>query len=334
MENTNALPTATERSLERADAGVCKRTTIGGQALIEGLLMLGPEQKAIACRKPDGEIVLTTEPRKRGGAAGFNVPFLRGAVRLISQMKIGISALTYSAEIAADEEDGEDEEPPGRFERFLERHHNLVLGLTVALSLALSIGLFILLPSLITDLIRHLTGLGADGGRGAVFLLSLIEGLVRMGIFLSYMWLTSKAKDIRRVWQYHGAEHKTIACYEAGEPLTVANVRDKSRFHPRCGTSFIFLVMFVSILLFSVVGRYGVWLNVLIRLALLPLVAGICYELIRYAGGHDNAFTRAVSKPGLALQRLTTAEPDDDMIEVAIAAMSAVIPDDPDEDNW
>lgn len=310
-----------------------KKTTIGGQALIEGLLMLGPSKQAIALRAPSGEITVTVKDRSTGGVS-FNVPFLRGVIRLVTQLKTGIGALTYSAEVATKEEVDEDE-PPSRLDRFAERHPKLVTGLTLLVSLSFSIALFILLPSVLTDFIRRLTGYGLGESRGhAVFLLSLLEGVIRIALFLFYMWITARSKEIKRVWGYHGAEHKTIACYEAGLPLTVDNVRMQSRFHPRCGTSFIFLVMIVAILIFSVVGRYHILINLLIRLALLPVVAGISYEIIRLAGAYDNFVTRMISSPGLALQRLTTAEPDDSMIEVAIASMEPVIPEHDDDDRW
>lgn len=311
----------------------CKKTSIGGQALIEGLLMLGPDKQAIALREPSGEISVTVKERSQKSSR-FNIPFLRGAVRLVTQMKIGIGALMYSAEAVMGDEEEANEEPT-RFDRFAERHPNLMMGATLVFSLGMSIALFILLPSALTDLVRRLTGFGLGETRGgAVFLLSLVEGVVRIALFLLYLWLTSRSSDIRRVWMYHGSEHKTIACYEAGLPLTVEHVKTQSRLHPRCGTSFLFLVMIVSILTFSIVGRYTVWLNIVIRLALLPLIAGISYELIRMAGSRDNRFTRLLSAPGLALQNLTTAEPDDAIMEVAIEAMKAVIPDNPDDDNW
>lgn len=294
--------------------------------------MLGPKKQSIALRRPDGEIRLIVKDRPARSAA-FNLPLLRGVVRLVVQMKTGIAALMLSAEGAMEEEAKEEEKDrkPG----FADRHPTLVMSLTLVVSLGLSVALFILLPSALTDLIRRLTGYGLGATRGgAVFALSILEGLIRILLFLLYLWLTSRSSEIKRVWMYHGSEHKTIACYEAGLPLEVDQVRQQSRLHPRCGTSFLFLVMLVSILVFSIVGRYTVWLNILIRLALLPLIAGISYELIRYAGSRDNRLTRILSKPGLALQRLTTAEPDDEILEVAIAAMEAVIPDNPDDDNW
>ncbi len=329
MENNQA------EYLEKAEGtGVCKKTSIGGQALIEGLMMLGPDKQSIAVRSLDGEIVLTVKDRS-SFANRFNIPFLRGVVRLVTQLKTGVGALSYSADVAM--QDGETSEgvKKSRFDQFADRHPQLVMGFTLVFSLALSVAIFILLPSALTDLIRKVTGFGIGQQKGAMALaLSLFEGFVRIAIFILYLWLTSLSKDIKRVWMYHGSEHKTIAAYEAGLPLTVENVRPMSRFHPRCGTSFLFLVMLISILAFAVVGRYSLWINIVIRLALLPLVTGISYEIIKLAGTYDNVLTRAISKPGLALQRLTTAEPEDDMLEVAIAAMNAVIPENPDSDRW
>lgn len=313
--------------------GACKKTSIGGQALIEGLLMLGPDKQSIAVRSSNGEIVLTV--KDRSSANRFNIPFLRGVVRLVTQLKTGVGALSYSADIAMQNDEADEDEKTSRFDQFTDRHPRLAMGFTLLVSLALSVAMFILLPSALTDLIRKLTGFGVGAQRGAMALaLSFIEGLVRIAIFILYLWMSSLSKDIKRVWMYHGSEHKTIAAYEAGLPLTVENVRPMSRFHPRCGTSFLFLVMIISILVFAVVGRYTLWINLLVRIALLPLVTGISYELIKLSGTYDNALTRAISKPGLALQRLTTAEPEDEMLEVAIAAMNAVIPENPDSDLW
>ena len=308
-----------------------KKTSIGGQALIEGLMRLGPDKQAIALRLASGEIDLQVKPRAQRSSK-FNVPFLRGSVRLVTQLRTGVNALMRSAELSSPDE--EEAEETSKLDNFLERHQGLAMTLTVFVSLLLSVAVFVLTPSLITDLIRSLTGLGQSGNFGGVFLLSLIEGVLRMTIFLLYVWSTSKMKEIKRVWQYHGAEHKTIACYEAGLPLTVENCRQQPRQHPRCGTSFLFLFMFISILVFALIGRYSVWVNVLLRLVLVPLVAGITYEITRFAGSSDSKLSRILSKPGLALQNLTTAEPDDSMLEVSIAAMAAVIPENDGEDNW
>ncbi|MDI9461946.1 MAG: DUF1385 domain-containing protein [Saccharofermentanales bacterium] len=315
-----------------------KKTSIGGQALIEGLMMLGPERKAIASRRPDGQIV--TEISDRAPMKGLaNIPVVRGSVRLVSQMGVGISALLRSAEIQEEAEAEAETEPTdktnsSKIDAWLEQHPKFALWGTVFLGLGFSVLLFILLPSLLTDGLRYLSGWQGGSAGKTNLILSAFEGVVRIIIFLSYLWFSSRIKEIRRVWMYHGSEHKTIAAYEAGEELTVENVKRHSRFHPRCGTSFMFLVMVVSILVFALVGRHGAVLNLLLRLALLPLVAGISYELIRLAGRFDNPVTRLISLPGLALQRLTTAEPEDAMLEVAISAMQAVIPSDPDSDQW
>jgi len=327
-EETNLNPTSDSYQ----EQSVARKTSIGGQALIEGLMMLGPDKQAIAVRLPSGEIDLDVKPRTQG-AGKFNVPFLRGSVRLVSQLRAGVSALMRSADLSVGD-DEEEEVESSKIDQFLERHQGLAMTLTVFVSLLISVAVFVLIPSLFADLIRTLTGLGRNDNFAGVFLLSLIEGVTRIAIFLLYVWSTSKMKEIKRVWQYHGAEHKTIACYEAALPLTVENCRQQPRQHPRCGTSFLFIFMFVSILVFALIGRYAVWINVLLRLALLPLVAGITYEITRFAGRSDSKLACALSKPGLALQNLTTAEPDDDMLEVSIAAMEAVIPENAGDDEW
>jgi uncharacterized protein YqhQ len=257
-----------------------------------------------------------------------NIPVVRGSVRLVSQMGVGISALLRSAEIQEEAEAEAETEPTdktnsSKIDAWLEQHPKFALWGTVFLGLGFSVLLFILLPSLLTDGLRYLSGWQGGSAGKTNLILSAFEGVVRIIIFLSYLWFSSRIKEIRRVWMY-----------EAGEELTVENVKRHSRFHPRCGTSFMFLVMVVSILVFALVGRHGAVLNLLLRLALLPLVAGISYELIRLAGRFDNPVTRLISLPGLALQRLTTAEPEDAMLEVAISAMQAVIPSDPDSDQW
>ena len=215
----------------------------------------------------------------------------------------------------------------------------LMIFISEILGIMFSVVLFILLPRLIVDFISHWIPASQHDNVGVTLILNLAEGILRIAIFIGYLAITSRMKEIARVWMYHGAEHKTIACYEAGEPLTVENIRKYSRFHPRCGTAFLFIVVIVSILVFCVAGVFiGVniwWLNMLIRLALVPLVAGIAYEIIHFTGKHDsNPVCRSVSKPGMWMQRFTTREPDDSMLEVAIAAMEAVLPENKDEDNW
>ncbi|NLO36158.1 MAG: DUF1385 domain-containing protein [Clostridiaceae bacterium] len=323
------------------EATSCRRkTTIGGQALIEGLMMIGPEKKAMAVRLADGTIAVEAMPMVAFSGLA-NWPFVRGGIRLFRQLVSGTKALLRSAELADDETQPEQspEAKPGkigqRIDAFLGRHPQLMLYGSATVGILFSVALFILLPNLLTSGISQLTGLGREGAsRGTTVLLNLIEGLIRIGLFIGYLALANRMKEIQRVWMYHGAEHKTIACYEAQQPMTVDNARAFSRFHPRCGTAFLFLVILISIIIFTLVGWWGRWLNLLIRFALVPLVAGIAYEIIRLAGRYDNALTRAISTPGLWLQRLTTAEPDDSMLEVAIAALDAVRPMRIDSDRW
>lgn len=342
------------QSILMSAAVAAKKTTIGGQALIEGLLMIGPDKRAMAVRRPDGHIMLEQlAPIKITRTS--NWLFIRGSVRLFRQLVSGTKALLRSAELAEDETPSSEpeiekqqetvstlkNEPATFFKRimlavdqWMENHMNAVLYITAVFGILFSVVLFILLPNLLTSLLRQFTPLGLMTGRGTTILLNLIEGLIRITIFISYLALTSKLKDIQRVWMYHGAEHKTIACYEDGKPLTVANVKNYSRYHPRCGTAFLFIVILVSIVVFSFFGWWSRWINLLIRFALVPLVAGIAYEIIRLAGRYNNRLTRAISAPGLWLQRFTTVEPEDNMLEVSIAAMEAVQPDAANSDQW
>ncbi|HEY5465650.1 MAG TPA: DUF1385 domain-containing protein [Clostridia bacterium] len=318
------------------------RTMIGGQAVLEGLMMMGPAKTALAVRQSNGNIQLEYMPTGKAASKAASIPFLRGSVRLFRQMVIGVKALLRSADLLEEAEQKEipdteisgavsqeaaDEPKPGG-------SSNLAIYASAAVGILLGIGLFMLLPNLITSLIKRLTSLGSEKGFGSTLLLNLIEGAIRITLFVVYVALTSIQKDIRRVWMYHGAEHKTIACYEKGLPLTVENIRTFSTRHPRCGTAFLFVVMIVSILLFTFAGWYSGIVNILIRFALVPLVAGIAFEIIRWSGRHDNVLSRLVAMPGLAMQRLTTREPDDEMIEVAILAMEAVIPETPLQDEW
>ena len=306
----------------------CKKTTIAGQALIEGILMRGPRKTAVVCRRPGEEPVVKLEPTgTMSHGAWARIPVIRGVVSFWDSMRLGIRALTYSADFL-----GEDEpEEPGRFERWLndklgnEKMEKAAMGAALFLGIALPVVLFILLPTLLAGLI---------GDSLPSLVRNLIEGCFRIVIFLTFLYFTSRQKDVHRTYMYHGAEHKTIACYESGRELTVENARDCSRFHPRCGTSFLFMVMLVSILFFSLFSWSNPLVRVITRLALLPVVAGISYEINRFAGRHDNGLTNALRAPGLALQRLTTAEPDDSMLEVAILAMEQVIPENETEDRW
>lgn len=339
----------------------CKRkTTIGGQALIEGLMMIGPEKKAMAVRRPDGSIVIEEMPMTRFTGAA-NWLFLRGGIRLFRQLVSGTKALLRSAELA-EESDTQGESSavasaaalslnadsaaggealhekstgPAKgknrvsqaLDRFFSSHTELMLTGSAALGILFSVALFILLPNLLVSFVRQWLNMG-------VIASNLLEGLIRIMLFVGYLALANRMQDIKRVWMYHGAEHKVIACYEAEQPMTVENAKGYSRFHPRCGTAFMFLVIIISIIVFSLVGWWGRWINLLIRFALVPLVAGIAYEIIRLAGRYDNWLTRAVSRPGLWLQRMTTAEPDSGMLEVAIAALEAVKPTRAGSDRW
>jgi uncharacterized protein YqhQ len=305
-----------------------KKTTIGGQALMEGILMRGPEKSAIVVRKPDKTLEIKEEPvGSNTRHKFFRLPFIRGPIIFWDSMKNGVSALMYSSEFF--EVEGEEKEP-GKFEKWIERKlgmerfEKIMMTFTVILGIAMPIGLFILLPTLIAGFF----------GDMHFMLRNLLEGAIRILIFIGFVWSKSLMKEIKRTYMYHGAEHKTIACYEAGKELTVENARECCRFHPRCGTSFLFVVMIISIVVFSVVQWSNPLVRMLLRLALLPVVAAISYEINRFAGRYDNWFTKALRAPGVALQRITTKEPDDSMLEVAIEALQRVIPEDKETDRW
>lgn len=313
-------------------------TSIGGQAILEGVMMRGPFKTAMAVRKPDGEIECRIDENGTKTRPAFlRLPIIRGCVNFIDSLVIGMKALMYSAEFIDIEEDGETE---SKFDRWLEdklgdKIKDIVIYVSIALSLIMSVGLFILLPTLVTRGIEWLFAMTPFAGTAATGMFtSVCEGIVRMAIFLGYMALVSQMSDIKRVFEYHGAEHKTIACYESGEELTVENIKKHTRFHPRCGTSFLLFVMIISIILFSLLPRTGVILRMLMRLALLPVVAGLSYEVIKLAGRHQKGCVKLLTKPGLWLQRLTTREPDDEQIEVAIKSMKAVIPENSEDDKW
>lgn len=302
------------------------KTSIGGQALIEGVMMRGPGRDAMAVRLPGGDIEVETWTSTGAKAWYRKTPFVRGIFNMVSSLVFGYKCLMKSAEKA-----GLDDEEPGKFEKWLAEKmgvaiNSVIAVVAVVLGAGLAIGLFMVLPSAVVGLLSRWVA--------SPIVKSLIEGVLKIGLFVAYMGLIAGMKEIKRVYMYHGAEHKTIACYEAGEELTVANVRTKTRFHPRCGTSFLLIVLVISILLFSVVTWSSVLLRVVLKLVMLPLVVGIAYEIIKFAGRHDNPFTRAISAPGQWMQRLTTSEPDDDMIEVAIRAMLPVIPEQQGEDKW
>ncbi len=304
-----------------------KKTSIGGQALIEGILMQGPNMSAMAVRKPNKEIVIEKWETNRGGKVWYKkVPFVRGSFNFVSMMISGYKCMMRSAELAEIEE-----EEPSKFEKKLmellgDNFSKVVTGFAAIAGIALAVGLFMVLPTLLVGLLSPLN-LSAS-------LSTVVESVAKITIFILYMALMSRIPDVQRVFQYHGAEHKTISCYEAGEELTVENIRPKTRFHPRCGTSFLLIVMVVSVLVFSQLGWGSVLMRVVQKIVLLPLVVGISYEIIKLAGRYDNFITRAISAPGIWLQNLTTAEPDDSQIEIAIAAMQICIPENASEDMW
>lgn len=320
------------------------KTMIGGQALIEGIMMRGPEKDAVVVRTSRG---LETEVHQRKLNSPHSVkswPFIRGIFNFFDSQVVGVKALMRSADLAPEEM----QEEPSKFDAWLEkklgneRFQKAVVGFAVALGMGLSIVLFFLLPMVISSLL--------DKVIASALLLNFVEGIIRMVIFLAYMFLVSRMGEMKRVFSYHGAEHKTIRCYEARLPLTVENVREQTRLHPRCGTSFLLVVMVISILVFSVASSalLSVWpalaamrgsalyrvAMIVFKLLLLPVVVGITYEINRWAGRHDNWFTHILTAPGMWMQYFTTREPDDSMIEVGIAAVKAVLPEKEGSDLW
>ncbi len=314
------------------------RTSIGGQALIEGIMMRGPEKQAIVVRDRDGNLVEKTEDLKfiKDRYPILGVPLIRGTVNFLDSMVKGVKALMYSADFYPDDEAAQ----PSKLDLWLEKHvsskklESALVTAAVVLGVGLSLLLFMVLPTFLAGGVLHLFP------GSPLWVRNLVEGALKVLIFLLYLIVCSKTKDIYRVFQYHGAEHKTIFCYEAGLPLTVENVRIQPRHHPRCGTSFLFVVIFVSILFSSVVfGIWpisNVWLRTLVHLILLPLVVGVTYEFNRWVGRHaqDNALAKVLTAPGLWMQNFTTNEPDDSMIECAIRALELVIPEQKGKDTW
>ena len=309
-----------------------KRTTIGGQALIEGVMMKGPENIAIAVRKPDNNIELKVDTVKSIGKKNklFTLPFVRGMIGLIDALIIGTGALLYSAEFFEDEVPKDKEGNPKKTltqRLFKEKAQDIEMILAVILSLAITIGVFMVLPNLLTNLLK--TKINSSLG------LNLMEGILRIIIFLIYIVWIAKLEDVKRVFQYHGAEHKSIHCYEGGMDLTVENVKRYSILHPRCGTSFLFMVMLVSILVLSFFGWPNPVLRIITRIGMFPVIAGITYEINRIIGRSDSKFCYILSYPGLMIQKYATVkEPDDSQIEVAIASLKAVIPVNKEADLW
>jgi uncharacterized protein YqhQ len=322
------------------------KTTIGGQALIEGIMMRGPEKDAIVVRQ-GSQLNIDVRPRKLTPKKSlWNIPVLRGIRGFFDSQVVGVKALMHSADLSPEETNEEPSKLDAWLEKKLgnEKFQQLIIGLAVFMGLGMSIGLFMLLPMLIGNIFTRWVE--------SLLVIHLIEGLIRIIIFVTYIVLVSRLKEMRRVFAYHGAEHKTIRCYEAGLPLTVENVRTMTRLHPRCGTSFLLVVMILSILVFTVASSgllaavpalkqlseestllYKL-IMVLFKLLLLPLIVGIAYEINRFVGRHDNWFTRIITGPGMWFQNFTTNEPDDSMIEVGIAAVQAVLPENEGEDLW
>jgi len=301
------------------------KTSIGGQALIEGVMMRGPKTTAMAVRNPEGEIVLEKWPTKgMDRAKFFKLPFIRGIFNMADSLRFGYKCLMRSAEIAGlEEEENEKDEKKNKFIM------SILMVVSVVLAVFLSVGLFMYLPSFLFRLLA-----GAFPVLDNRIWRGIFEGVLRIVLFIGYMAVMLFMKDIRRTYMYHGAEHKTIFCYEAGLPLTVENVRKMRRFHPRCGTSFMILVLLVGIVVSMFITADAPLVRTLIKLLTLPIVVGVGYELIKFAGRHDNIITRIISAPGVWLQHITTFEPDDSQIECAIAALSETLTGNPEDDKW
>ena len=306
------------------------KTSVGGQALMEGIMMRGPKLICCAVRKPDGTIETKLDPVKNHGIWA-KIPLVRGTISMIESLIVGYRYMMYSAQVSmGDDYDPEEEETA--FEKWVGEHfgqkaEDALLACAAVVGGLLAILLFTVLPTLIVGGVSRFVTLGRWGK-------VVLEAVLKVAIFLTYMAGISKMKEIHRVFEYHGAEHKTIACYEAGDELTVENVRKYTRFHPRCGTSFLILVVIVSVFLYSVLPWSSTSLRVLFKLLLLPVVMGISYELLKWCGRSDNIATRIIRQPGLWVQHLTVFEPDDSMIEVAIAAVTPVLPENPEDGKW
>lgn len=305
------------------------RTSIGGQALMEGILMRGPFKQAIVCRTAEGLVEKVEEVKPlKDKCFLFGWPIIRGVAALVSSMVNGIQALSYSASLLPEEE----QEEPGKLDLWIEAHFSneaaqkLIIGLALILGLGLSLMLFLFLPTFIVGLIPAV--------KANFYARTALEGVVKLVIFFVYLALCAKMPEIARVFSYHGAEHKTIFCYEKMQPLTVENVRQQPRLHPRCGTSFMFIVIIVSILVGSLIHVSNTWLRMGCKLLTLPVIVGVTYEINRWAGRHDNLLSRVLTWPGKQVQRITTNEPDDGMMECAIRALELVIPEEKGTDAW
>jgi len=312
----------------------CHLTSIGGQAVMEGVMMRGPKEIATAVRKSDGEIIIDKRPVSSilNKWKFLKLPILRGVVSFFESMIVGVKCLMFSAE-QVDLEDGDSMEM-SRFEKWLDdkfgdKIKDIVIYFAVFVSLVFSIGLFMLLPHGISSVIKWALKIEAP------VILNLMEGVIRISIFLLYIGLVGKMKEIKRVFEYHGAEHKSIACYEFGDELTPENAKKYSRLHPRCGTNFLLVVMFISIVAFSLIPwGSNPFLRIVYRLLLLPVVAGVSYEIIKIMGRSNNKIVKLLTKPGLMLQYLTTREPDEEQLEVAIVALKNVMTGNKEDDKW
>lgn len=311
-----------------------KYSGIGGQAVIEGIMMKNKDQYATAVRRPDGgiEVKKDTYVSMTEKVPFCGLPFVRGVFSFADSMILGMRTLSYSASFFEDDEDSE----PGKLELWMdkvfgEKVEQVLMAVVMVFSVIMAIGIFMILPLLIANACKQV--IHSDT------IMAILEGAIRIAIFIAYIKLISRMEDIRRTFMYHGAEHKSIACYESGLELTVENVKKMTRFHPRCGTSFIFVMLIFSVIFYSILAKCFpviatqrvLWM--LLKLVFLPILMGLGYEFIRYAGKHDNLFVKIVSAPGLWMQRLTTREPDDSMMEVGIAALKAVITDNPEDDE-
>ena len=302
------------------------KTSIGGQAVIEGIMMRGPEKTSLAVRLPNGSLDVETWENPKITAWYKKTPFVRGIFNFVDTMRLGYKCLMKSADKA-----GFDEGEPDKIDLWLNRHFGekataVLTGFASVIAVVAAVLMFLILPTFAVKGLDMLLPLGGFA--------SLIEGLIKIAILVGYMAAVSRMKDIHRMFQYHGAEHKTIFCYEAGEELTVENVRRQRRFHPRCGTSFLLIVVIVSVLVTSFVTWSNPWLRVVLKILLLPVVVGISYEIIKLAGRYTNLCTRMISAPGMWLQHITTQEPEDDMIEVAIASLKPVLPSVEGSNRW
>jgi len=323
--------------MAKQDANYCTpfKTTCGGQALIEGIMMQGPGKRAIVVRRPDGELDIAEEDIKpRSGLS--KLPFIRGLFIFCGSMVHGMKALMRSAEVS-DDGTAEEEELTG-LDKWISDHFeehkamSIIITLAAVIGIAFSVGLFILLPTALTGLV------GLVWTTMPLWVRSVLEGVLKVVIFMTYLYLCSKMKEIHRVFEYHGAEHKTIYCYENGLELTVENVRKQPRHHPRCGTSFLFVVItasiFLSIVVFTPLEIENTFLRMALHLLMLPIIVGVTYEFNRFVGGHDGPVCRALRAPGMWMQNFTTFEPDDSMIEVGIEALKRVLPEEQGADRW